>query len=150
MIELKHILVPIDFSVTSELALRYAKEFGVAFGATLHLVHVNDDPTLFAHTTSDKYRAESEAKSNDDLAEILNKGSVRDVKTTLVTRFGSAATTLLDYAKDEDIDLIIMGSHGRTALANILLGSVAEHIFRHAPCPVMTVKTPEHEFIKDD
>jgi nucleotide-binding universal stress UspA family protein len=149
MIELKHILVPIDFSVTSELALKYAKEFGVAFGAKLHLVHVNDDPTLFAPTTSDKYRAESEKESNDKLADLLKKGAVRDVKHVLVTRFGSAATTLLEYAAQEDIDLIVIGSHGRTALANLLLGSVAEHVFRHSPCPVMTVKTPEHEFIKD-
>ncbi len=149
MIELKHILIPIDFSITSELAMKYAKEFGVAFGAKLHLVHVTDDPTLFAPTTSDKYRAEFEKESNDKLSEVLKKGADRDLKYVLVTRFGSAATTLLEYAAQEDIDLIIMGSHGRTALANILLGSVAEHVFRHAPCPVLTVKTPEHEFIKD-
>jgi nucleotide-binding universal stress UspA family protein len=149
MIELKEILIPIDFSLTSELALRYAKEFAVAFGARLHLVHVSDDPTLFAPTTSDAYREEARKKSNDQLVELLKKGKERDIKTLLDTRFGSASTTLLDYALEQDIDLIIMGSHGRTALANILLGSVAEHIFRHAPCPVLTVKTPEHEFIKD-
>ncbi len=149
MIELKHILVPVDFSGTSEIALRYAKEFGVAFGAKLHLVHVADDPTLFAPTTSDKYRAQFEQESNEKLQQGLDASSFRDVEYVLVTRFGSAATTLLDYAQEEDIDLIIMGSHGRTALANILLGSVAEHIFRHSPCPVLTVKTPEHEFIKD-
>ena len=149
MIELKHIMVPIDFSLTSELALRYAKEFGVAFGAKLHLVHVNDDPTLFAPTTSEKFRQEAAEKSNGALRELLTTGQVHDVKHVLVTRFGSAATTLLDYAVEQDIDMIIMGSHGRTALANILLGSVAEHVFRHAPCPVLTVKTPEHEFIKE-
>jgi nucleotide-binding universal stress UspA family protein len=150
MIELKEILVPIDFSLTSELALRYAKEFALAFGARLHLVHVSDDPTLFAPTTSDSFRAEAQENSNNQLAELLKDGKERDIKTLLVTRFGSASSTLLDYAMEQDIDLIIMGSHGRTALANILLGSVAEHIFRHAPCPMLTVKTPEHEFVKDD
>ena len=66
-----------------------------------------------------------------------------------VPREGVPGEVIPRVAGIEKCDLIIMGSHGRTALANILLGSVAEHIFRHAPCPVLTVKTPEHEFIKD-
>ena len=71
---------------------------------------------------------------------------MKDVK--VVTLCGSAATELIDYAHGEEIDLIVMGSHGRSAMASMLLGNVAEHVVRHSPCPVMTVRSPEHDFIR--
>jgi nucleotide-binding universal stress UspA family protein len=56
--------------------------------------------------------------------------------------------TVLDYAAEKEIDLIVMGTHGRGALAHMLLGSVAEQVVRRAPCPVLTVRHPEHDFVQ--
>jgi nucleotide-binding universal stress UspA family protein len=58
--------------------------------------------------------------------------------------------TIVGYAKENDVDLIIMGTHGRGAIAHLLMGSVAERVVRTAPCPVLTVRHPEHEFVLPD
>ena len=148
MLEIKRILVPTDFSAASELALRYGQEMAKTFGATLNVFHVADDPVLFAATTSDKYRSEAIGKSNKMLEDMLSGSldKVEDVQFS--SKCGTAATEIVDYAKDTQIDLIIMGSHGHSAIASMLLGSVAEHVVRHSPCPVMTVRSPQHEFRK--
>ena len=65
----------------------------------------------------------------------------------LVTEIGPPFLTIINYAKREPIDLIVMGTHGRGAIAHLLIGSVAENVVRKAPCPVLTVRHPEHEFI---
>ena len=149
MLEIKKILVPTDFSAASELALRYGKEMANTFRATLIVFHVADDPVLFAATTSDKYRSEAISKSNNKLEKMLS-GSLGDVEDVqFSSKCGSAATEIVDYAKDAQMNLIIMGSHGHSAMASMLLGNVAEHVVRHSPCPVMTVRSPQHEFGKD-
>jgi nucleotide-binding universal stress UspA family protein len=58
--------------------------------------------------------------------------------------------TIVDYARDHDVDIIVMGTHGRGALGHLVMGSVAERVVRLAPCPVLTVRHPEHEFIRPD
>jgi nucleotide-binding universal stress UspA family protein len=63
---------------------------------------------------------------------------------------GSPAYAIVDYAREYDIDLIVMGTHGRGALAQLMMGSVAERVVRIAPCPVLTVRHPEHEFVQPD
>jgi nucleotide-binding universal stress UspA family protein len=63
---------------------------------------------------------------------------------------GSPAYAIVDYAQEYDIDLIVMGTHGRGALAQLMMGSVAERVVRIAPCPVLTVRHPEHEFVRPD
>ena len=65
-------------------------------------------------------------------------------------RIGKPDTEIMRYAAERDIDLIVMGTHGRTGLAHALMGSVAERVVRRAPCPVLTVRQSEHEFILPD
>src|SRR5262245_17996631 len=72
-----------------------------------------------------------------------------DAETVLRTS-SAPALTIVTYAKDVGIDLIVMGTHGRGAMAHMLMGSVAERVVRTAPCPVLTVKHPEHEFLRPD
>jgi len=62
----------------------------------------------------------------------------------------SPAFAIVDYAREHEIDLIVMGTHGRGALAHLMMGSVAERVVRLAPCPVLTIKHPEHEFVQPD
>ena len=61
---------------------------------------------------------------------------------------GNTFLEIIQVARDDDVDMIVMGTHGRTGLAHVLIGSVAERVVREAPCPVLTVKHPEHEFVK--
>jgi nucleotide-binding universal stress UspA family protein len=61
---------------------------------------------------------------------------------------GNTFLEIIQAARDDDVDMIVMGTHGRTGLAHVLIGSVAEKVVREAPCPVLTVKHPEHEFVK--
>ena len=61
---------------------------------------------------------------------------------------GNTFLEIIQAARDDDVDMIVMGTHGRTGLAHVLIGSVAERVVREAPCPVLTVKNPEHEFVK--
>jgi nucleotide-binding universal stress UspA family protein len=146
MLQLKKVLVPTDFSAASELALRYGKEMAKTFRATLYVLHVADDPVLFAVTTSSEYRAEAVSASNVKLEQLI-RGSVGDMEhVELLSKCGSAASEIIDFVKDEQIDLVVMGSHGHGAIASMLLGNVAEHVVRHSLCPVMTVRSPEHDF----
>jgi nucleotide-binding universal stress UspA family protein len=69
---------------------------------------------------------------------------------TVIQTSSSAAAAIVDYAKDARIDLIVLGTHGRGGMTHLLMGSVAERVVRTAPCPVLTVRTPEHEFVLPD
>lgn len=146
MFSIKIILVATDFSAASDLALRYGRAMAETFGANLRVLHVCDDPILFADTTSDEYRDQTMRNCLEELQENVRQVTGDSENLELLTKCGSAATEIVYYAKDENIDMIVMGSHGRSAMASMLLGNVAEHVVRHSPCPVTTVRSPEHDF----
>ena len=143
---IRRILVPTDFSQTSDAALAQARELAAALGASLRLVHVFDDPFVTAALADgqmllpQEVRAEMAAAAETRLRERLREaaGTCLGHDTALLT--GPVAKTIVQYARTHAIDLIVMGTHGRSGLAHILLGSVAEHVVRAAPCPVMTVR----------
>jgi nucleotide-binding universal stress UspA family protein len=155
MIQIKNVLVPTDFSEPSESALRYGKAFAETFGAALHLVHVLDENALvYPWTTPDgtpialgEARSEIEHMVKDRLARILTKEETEKYSARVATLSGSPFLEIVAYAKAENIDLIVMGTHGRGPIAHMLMGSVAEKVVRKAPCPVLTVRTSEHEFL---
>jgi nucleotide-binding universal stress UspA family protein len=151
MIELKTILVPTDFSECSEAAVKYGAALATTFGATLHLLNVVQDPyTLpwsaegFAAPIGDML-AEWEAQARTRLTEIVPATAA--AKTIVATRVGSPYTEIVRYAAQHRIDLIVLGTHGRGPLGHLLLGSVAERVVRTAPCPVLTVRHPQREFV---
>ena len=143
MINIKRILVPSDFSECSDAAVRYGLELARTFGARLHLLHVVQDPA------SQPWAAEGFAvpllEAVDQWqrdAKIRLEASIppEDRATTVVTcPIASPFPEILRYASDNAIDLIVMGTHGRSGLAHALLGSVAERVVQHAPCPVLIV-----------
>ena len=155
MITLKNILVAIDFSEPSEAALMYGRELAARFGATLHVLHAVQD--IYIGTLG----AENFAALAPDLQQQIEDGARRRVDalvvdksapatvTTIVTS-SSPALSIVDYAKDHNIDVIVIGTHGRGALAHLMMGSVAERVVRLAPCPVLTVHHPEREFVRPD
>ena len=81
------------------------------------------------------------------LASILTEEERKTLKAVTTTVLGHPVMEILRYAKENAIDLIVMGTHGRGPLGHVVLGSVAERVVRKAPCPVLTVRTPERDFV---
>ncbi|MBW3596275.1 MAG: universal stress protein [Planctomycetes bacterium] len=140
------ILVAMDFSETSEAALAYAKELAVSLGASLHVAHVEDDPILNAETTDQSYRDEYAAKATLQMESLFDPQERTRLRAEFVVLKGDAIVEIVRYARQQEMGMIVMGTHGRTALAHMILGSVAENVVRTASCPVLTVRHPKHRF----
>jgi nucleotide-binding universal stress UspA family protein len=147
MISLKQILVPTDFSSSSESALQVAAELASRFDSELHVLHVIESaviPDSIARFLARKPVKERRTTTAESFAwDVLDTGPMagRDIVNAAVE--GVAAQEICRYAGEHGIDLIVLGSHGNTGLAHILLGSVAEAVVGKAPCPVLTVKRRE-------
>ncbi len=157
MIALKNILVATDFGEASDAALTYGRVLARCFHAKLHVLYVCEN-VFTRGLGSDAYVAvfpdlqkDVEDTSRKQLDELLTDQDRRDlaVKPTVITS-NMPALAIVQYAKDAEVDLVVMGTHGRGAVAHLLMGSVAEKVVRTAPCPVLTVRHPEHEFIVPD
>lgn len=153
VILIKNLLVATDFSDVSEVALTYGRALARAFGATLHIVNVVEKFYVVSGIEGYITDAEGLRQSIEQDARRQLEGTITDddrqrlgAKTVLVSS-DKPALAVVKYAKDTSIDLIIIGTHGRGGMAHLLLGSVAERIVRLAPCPVLTVRHPEHEFV---
>lgn len=146
----KRILVPTDFSETADKALVYAKDLATRIGASLHLVHVFKDPYAVAACAPEGYAtvpAEMHERALEEvrerLLERLDADEEQQFRGSRGVVRGLTAPQIVDYAANQDIDLIVIGTHGRRGVAHLLLGSVAEHVVRTAACPVLTVRA-EH------
>jgi nucleotide-binding universal stress UspA family protein len=151
MIALQGILVPHDFSETSESAVRYAIALARTYGAKLHLLHVSDR-ARFEMATEFPLGLDGSLDDaiRERLVKIFSPGEQTELKPVFELRSGSPAAEIVRYAKEQNVDLIIMGTHGRGFVAHAVMGSVAEKVVRTAPCPVMTVRNPQREFIVPD
>jgi len=152
MTRITRILVPTDFSATADAALEYAWVLAEQFGASLELLHVLDDPFVADGMAAEAYISEAPALRSamlHDAQERLRHRAVPQERraTPVATEvlFGHGARTIAEYAAERGVDLIVMGTHGRTGFAHLLLGSVAERLVRTAPCPVLTVRHPEEK-----
>lgn len=141
----KHILVPTDFSKPAGAALDYAKTLAQALGASLHILCVMDDPMpgfkMPDHVCSiPAIRRQLEAEAHEQLAKLLTPEERQTFRAELTAEWGNPFAKVLDFATKHDIDLIVMGTHGRGALEQVLIGSVAERVVRQATCPVLTIR----------
>ncbi len=157
MIAMKNVLVATDFGEAADTALAYGRELAVRFGATLHVLHVAENVyiTAFGAETYASFapdlQRDIEESANRRLAEATIDSDGSGPKTVpAVMTSSSPAFAIIDYANDHDIDLIIMGTHGRGTLGHFLMGSVAERVVRLAGCPVLTVRHPERDFVHPD
>lgn len=150
LLQIRDILVPIDFSESSKKAMRYAARFADQFGARLALVYVHEPavaPGLAMIMASEDDEATAAAKRLlGDLASEIGIPR-RQVARTLV-RTGAPWNEITDAARTLQIDLIVLSTHGRTGLKRALLGSTAERVIRHAPCPVLVVRERQKDFVK--
>jgi len=157
VIGIKNILVATDFGEPAEAALRYGEELARKFGASLHVLHVVDDVGAHASVASglpisvDDVQHQLEADARRTLESQITEPDRSALGATLVTLTSSTpALAILAYARDAEIDLIIVGTHGRHGLSHFFLGSVAQHVSRSASCPVLTVRAHAREFIQPD
>ncbi len=150
-IRLKKILVPVDFSEYSIKALRYAARFAEQFGASLVLVHVVEPvhypESIIIPPAMEEANRERLKLARAGLAEFAKQRVPAGLTTETVTRLGQPFEEITTAAKDFDADLIVIATHGHTGLKHLFLGSVAERVVRLAPCPVLTVRAHEHEFV---
>jgi nucleotide-binding universal stress UspA family protein len=141
MLPIKTILHPTDFSKHSDYAFRLACALARDYGARLVVVHVAEPPVpLYGNGLI----VPPTATYNEPLRAKLHELLPRDPKVRVEHEFaeGDAAIEILRLAEETKCNLIVMGTHGRTGLGRLLMGSVAEQVVRKAPCPVLTVKTP--------
>jgi nucleotide-binding universal stress UspA family protein len=141
------ILVPTDFSDPSDAALDYARALADKFGGSLHLLHVIEPVYARGAFSNEVYIGAApgayELLATDAQAKLADRVLPSDrtrYGTTTEVITGLSAETIVEYAADHHIDLIVMGTHGRTGLAHLVMGSVAEHVVRRALCPVLTVR----------
>lgn len=156
MIAIKNIVVATDFGEPADVALTYGRNFARAFSATLHVVHVVNDLATAAPVSEipmdlTKVQAQIDAEARASLDGLITEDDQRTLKVTKTLLASSTpARAILDYATDARADVIIVGTHGRGGLAEFFLGSVAQKIVRSAPCPVLTVRAHEREFVAPD
>ncbi len=150
MINFKKILCPIDHSDGSKEALKYAVSFAIKEKAKLYLLHVIDIRTfdenidLMAKQIPDDKKIK---QMKTKLIECIPEEIRNDMQLEALVVQGIPFVEIISIAKKDKVDMIVIGTHGRTGLTHIMLGSVSEKVVRKAPCPVLTVKQAGRKFV---
>lgn len=145
---IKKVLFPTDFSHYNDAAFDFATTLAAEAGAVLHIVYVHDVRDLNAAMGEGSYMIaptweEEEREAAERLSQIVPKNKAVAYEHHCLA--GTPETEILTFAENNDVDLIVMASHGRTGLARLLMGSIAEGVMRRAQCPVLVVKQPASE-----
>ncbi len=142
--EIRRILVPIDFSMHSYLALAYARDLAVLYGAHLDLLHVIEEtalPQVYSVEPPLVAVPEVRARAREALDVLAREGAEMGVSTDVFVTVGYPVHEILDFAETREHDLIVIATHGLTGIKHLLLGSVTEKVIRMALCPVFTVRS---------
>jgi nucleotide-binding universal stress UspA family protein len=146
------ILVPTDFSPSARAALEYAAFLASRFGASLDVLHVSEPPgyvgpdTLaFLPHAGERPRGPAPDEVKQAVEGILARLADRPGQVEVRVESGEPGDAILRAAREGGADLVVMGTHGRTGLSRLLLGSVAEAVLRRASCPVLTIRVPSKE-----
>jgi len=141
MLPIKTILHPTDFSKPSEYALRFACALARDYQARLLLLHVVEPPVYYGELgMTVPLPSDFHEGLHHRLSKLVPPDAGVTVETVLIE--GGAPREILNVAEEQHVDLIVLGTHGRTGVARVLLGSVAENVVRHSSIPVLTLKTP--------
>jgi universal stress protein A len=145
----QRIVVPTDFSESSEDAWALAQRLAESLGSEVVVAHVfvepppYGDPPLVAAETTWQVFEEARRWVTEELDKLAARAREKGIKTRSVMRTGTPHQEIVDLATEEGADLIVMGTHGRSGLDRVLICSVAERVIRFAPCPVLTVRKPD-------
>ena len=149
--EIKKVLVPIDFSDYSKNSLRYAVNFAKDFNAKIILVYVVE-PVIYPPDFSMGQIAipsvglELDKRAEDELDRLATNEIPAGVEVKKIVKTGKPFVEIIETAEEENVDLIIIATHGHTGVEHILFGSTAEKVVRKAPCPVLTLREPAKGF----
>ena len=153
-IKIQKILYPTDFSELSLLALKYAREFAGQFSAQIHCLHVVDEAQQYWAALGPEATPiappadEIMAGANEQMQAFQDKYLVGlDFAPITKVVVGKPFLEIVRYAKEITCDFLVLATHGRSGLMHALIGSTAERVVRKAPCPVLTVRSGEHEFV---
>lgn len=141
------VLVPIDFSDYSKSALKYAVNFAKSFNAEIILIYVVE-PVIYPPDFSmgqiamPSINTEWDDRAKDELQKLAKSEIIGVVKAKTIIKTGKPFVEIIETAKEENVDLIIIATHGRSGVEHILFGSTAEKVVRKAPCPVLTLREP--------
>jgi nucleotide-binding universal stress UspA family protein len=153
MLKMAKILYPTDFSDLSLVALKYAKSFAEQFNSELHCIHVLDEAYQYwlmlgpDGVPAGPNISQLLDTAQDQMAEFTKTHLAGIPKLTTKIITGRPFVEIIRYAREEYIDMVVLATHGRSGLKHVLMGSVAERVVRKAPCPVLSVRSGEHEFI---
>jgi nucleotide-binding universal stress UspA family protein len=144
--DVNRILVPLDFSEHANNGLRHAKQLAETYGAKLDLVHVIEErvqPAFYemAGVPPEEFRAARRKKSVEEMERLFKEAGGPDVSADYFVITGKSAQDIVEFAREANIDLIVIATHGLTGVQHLLLGSITEKVVRMAPCPVFTVKS---------
>jgi universal stress protein A len=147
---LQRILVPTDFSKSANSAYKYALRFAQQFRAELHVIHVLESvlsPQFAGLPEAPAFSNKGLASAQKQLRVWADSVEAMGVTANMVLRNGLPAHEIVEAAKDLDIDLIVIATHGYTGWKHFCIGSTAERVVRAAPCPVLVVREKEHQFV---
>ncbi len=152
VLKLKSILAPVDFSPPSQKAIHYALSFAEQFEAKVTLLYVVEPavyPTEFGYVPAeiDKLYRTMDESAREKLATLAEKQVPANLRAQTLVRLGQPYREICEAAKELGVDLIVIATHGYTGLKHTFLGSTAEKVVRHAPCPVLVVREREHDFV---
>ena len=149
------VLVPIDFSDYSKSALKYAVNFVKHFSAQLFLIYVVE-PVIYPPDFSMGQIAipsvdlEMDKRAIEELNKLAEQEIPAEIKVKSIVKTGKPFIEILETASEENVDLIIIATHGHTGVEHILFGSTAEKVVRKASCPVLTLREPIKGFLFKD
>lgn len=144
---IKKVLVPVDFSDYSKSSLRYAVSFAKHFNAEIYLIYVVE-PVIYPPDFSmgqiaiPSIDVELDKRAFEELNNLAKREISQDVKSHVIIKSGKPFVEIIETAAAEDIDLIIIATHGHSGIEHVLFGSTAEKVVRKAPCPVLTLREP--------
>ncbi|MBN1446688.1 MAG: universal stress protein [Bacteroidetes bacterium] len=152
MPQITRIIVPIDFSEYSKKAFRYAIDFAQTFHAELVLVYVVEPIVYpadfsFGQVALPSMEHELFERGQEQLDTLIEKDVPQGIAARSVVRSGKPFVEIIDVAKEEHAELIIIATHGHSGIEHVLFGSTAEKVVRKAPCPVLSIRSPEREFV---
>jgi nucleotide-binding universal stress UspA family protein len=154
MISIRKILYPTDFSEYANFALPYAAELAKTYKSEVIVLHVAWGSEM---AIVSPYSISFEGTNLAENIEEASKLKLEDVKARFtkegvtargIVKFGTSFVEIIETAREEKVDLIVIATHGWGAVKHLLLGSTAERVVRKAPCPVLTVRHPEHDFVR--
>ena len=155
MIKLKKVLVPTDFSESARHAFTYGVSFAREFQAELVLLHVVENLTvgyasdLFPVPMAEVFQ-EISGYAKAELAKLAEEARQKGITVVELVAQGKPSAEIIRHAAENSVDMIVLGTHGKGMLDQALFGSTTERVVRRAPCPVLTVRMAEHEFVDGD